>query len=187
MAPKPQSQSKERKRRAQTLDELLRSERGELMQQARFHSRRPEDAEEALSDACVEFLRFYDGPAGEDAVRWMLLVVKRCAWAITRRIEARAARYGVIDADMRDEELRFGTLSEQAGLAELVERSEETARTIELIEQLKPDERIALILVGLGYSYVEIGEARQWSQTKVRRCIYEGRTRVREELERGGN
>lgn len=157
------------------------------MQQARFHSRRPEDAEDALSDACVAFLRFYDGPTGEDAKRWMLLVVKRCAWAITRRTETHTVHYGVADAATRDEELQFGSLVEQVGLVELVERSEETARTIELIEQLKPDERIALILVGLGYSYAEIGEARHWSQTKVRRCIYEGRTRVREELKRGGN
>lgn len=187
MAPKPQSQSKARKRRARTLDELLRSERGQLMQQARFHSRRPEDAEEALSDACVEFLRFYDGSAGEDAVRWMLLVVKRCAWAITRRTEIRPARHGVVGVGLDDADLEASTSEAQLGLSELVERSEETVRTIELIEQLKPDERIALILVGLGYSYAEIGEARHWSQTKVRRCVYEGRTRVREELERGGN
>jgi len=188
MAPKPQSESNERGSRTRTLDALLRAERDQLMRQARFHSRRPEDAEEALSDACVEFLRFYDGPPGEDAVRWMLLVVKRCAWAITRRTEIRSARHGVIDiAALGDEELEVAALERQLDVPELAVRSEETDRLIELIEQLKSDEREALILLGLGCSYAEIGEMRGWSRTKVRRCIYEGRARVREALERGGN
>jgi RNA polymerase sigma factor (sigma-70 family) len=188
MAPKPQSESSERGSRTRTLDTLLRAERGQLMRQARFHSRRPEDAEEALSEACVEFLRFYDGPPGEDAVRWMLLVVKRCAWAITRRTEMRSARHGVIDiAALGDEELQVAALERQLDVPDLAARSEETDRLIELIEQLKPDEREALILLGLGCSYAEIGEMRGWSRTKVRRCIYEGRARVREALERGGN
>jgi DNA-directed RNA polymerase specialized sigma24 family protein len=67
----------------------------------------------------------------------------------------------------------------------MAERSEETARILELIEQLKPDERAALILFGLGCSYAEIAELRGWSATKINRCLYEGRARVRELLERG--
>jgi RNA polymerase sigma factor (sigma-70 family) len=188
MAPQPQSQSNERHRRAAILDELLRSERGKLMRQARFHSRRPEDAEDALSDACVAFLRFYDGPAGTDALRWTLLVVKRCAWAITRRTETRSARHGVTDiAGLGDEELRVAALARPLELPELVERSQETARTIELIERLKPDERTALILLGLGYTYAEIGQLRGWSRTKVNRCVYEGRVHLRAALARGGS
>jgi DNA-directed RNA polymerase specialized sigma24 family protein len=81
-----------------------------LLRQARFHSHRIEDAEDALSDACVQFLRFYDGPAGEDALRWMLLVVKRAAWAIGRRGASREAR------------LRSGAIEPRIGPAELVER-----------------------------------------------------------------
>lgn len=189
MAPQPQSQSDRTDRRTVILDGLLRTERGQLMHQARFHSRRLEDAEDALSDACVEFLRFYDGrPSQDDAVRWMLLVVKRCAWAITRRTEIRAARHGVINISaLGDEELQVAALERQLDPPELAARSEETARLIDLIEQLKSDEREALILLGLGCTYAEIGEMRGWSRTKVRRCIYEGRTRVREALERGGN
>lgn len=186
MAPQPDRQSRrKRESRGGILGELLRAERGQLMHQARFHSRRPEDAEEALSDACVEFLRFYGGPPGEDAVRWMLLVVKRCAWAITRRTEIRAARHRVVDiAAAGDRELQLASLERQLDVPELAARSEETAR---LIEQLKPDEREALILLGLGCSYAEIAEMRGWSYTKVRRCIYEGRARVRQALKRGGN
>ncbi len=151
------------------------------MRQAHFHSRRHEDAEDALSDACVQFLRFYDGPPGDDALRWMLLVVKRAAWAITRQTTEREARYRLTATS----ELEFAVSGERSGPAELVERTEDSARIIELIEQLKPDERAALILLGLGCSYAEIGELRGWSRAKVHRCLKEGRARVRELVERG--
>lgn len=162
------------------LDRLLRAERRSLVRQARFHSRRPEDAEDALSDACVQFLRFYDGPPGDDALRWMLLVVKRSAWATTRQRTAREARYRLAVTA----EPAFAVPEARIGPAELVERAEDTARVIELIERLKPDERAALILLGLGCSYAEIGELRGWRRAKVHRCLKEGRARVRELLER---
>ncbi|MGA8744961.1 MAG: sigma-70 family RNA polymerase sigma factor [Solirubrobacterales bacterium] len=161
------------------MDQLLRTQRNRLLQQARFHSRRPEDAEDALSDACVQFLRFYDGPDETDALRWMMVVVKRCAWAIGRRIKTREARHEVVDTERFDEELAVVVREERSGPAELAERSEETARMIEMIDHLKPDERTALILFGLGCSYAEISEVRGWSMTKVNRCISEGRARLR--------
>jgi DNA-directed RNA polymerase specialized sigma24 family protein len=49
----------------------------------------------------------------------------------------------------------------------------------ERLAQLKPDERTALLLFGLGYSYHEIGERRGWSYTKVNRAITEGRAALR--------
>ena len=171
MATQPQSPSEERERRATALVDLLHVEHRRLIEQARAHSRWREDAEDALSDACVQFLRFYDGPSGEDALHWMLLVVKRCAWAIGRgRVPER------IDLAM---------LGESAGPVEIAERGEETEQTINAIAQLKRDERVALILFGLGYSYAEIHELRGWSTRKVHRCLAEGRRRVREMLERG--
>jgi DNA-directed RNA polymerase specialized sigma24 family protein len=51
-----------------------------------------------------------------------------------------------------------------------------------LINELKPDERTALLLLGLGYSYEEIGSGRGWSYTKVNRCIAEGRAELRTRL-----
>jgi DNA-directed RNA polymerase specialized sigma24 family protein len=72
--------------RAQILERLLLARRAQLLRHVRFHSERSQDAEDALADACVQFLRHYDGPAeAEDALRWLLLVAKRCAWEITRR------------------------------------------------------------------------------------------------------
>jgi RNA polymerase sigma factor (sigma-70 family) len=161
------------------LDRLLRDERARLMRQARSHSRRPEDADDALGDACVQFLRSYNGPAGEDALRWMLLVIKRCAWAIGRKGQARETRHGAAEYEAKVAD------TDAPGPAELVERAEETAQVVELIENLKPDERTALILLGLGCSRAEIRELRGWSAAKVHRCIVEGRERVRRLLERG--
>lgn len=152
------------------------------MRQARFHSHRHDDADDALSDACVQFLRFYDGPPDDDALRWMLLVIKRCAWAIRRKAVAR---------EWRTIRQRDGTGADaivpddRVGPFELVERAEDTAKVLAVIEQLKPDERTALILLGLGCTYAEIRELRGWSKTKLHRCLTEGRARVRELLDRG--
>jgi DNA-directed RNA polymerase specialized sigma24 family protein len=155
------------------------------MRQARFHSHRHDDADDALSDACVQFLRFYDGPAGDDALRWMLLVIKRCAWAIRRKAVARESRHWrtVRRGDGKGADAIVA--DDRVGPAELVERAEETAQILALVEQLKPDERTALILLGLGCTYAEIRELRGWSKTKLHRCLTEGRARVRELLERG--
>jgi hypothetical protein len=128
----------------------------------------------------VQFLRFYDGPPGRDALRWMLLVVKRCAWEISgsrSHIAIAAGGRGDIAPYIREE--RWGP-------AELIERFEESGQVTKLIEALKPAEREALILLGLGYSYKEIAQMRGWSRRKVDRCVTEGRATVRRRLERGG-
>jgi RNA polymerase sigma factor (sigma-70 family) len=185
MAPQPQSRSRAREKRAKLLERLLRAERRPLMRQARAHSRRREDAEDALGDACVQFLRFYEGPEGDQALRWMLLVVKRCAWAIQRRAKAREAHYRAPRNRPAVRTPEAMVPDGRVGPAELIERSEETARLIEAIEQLKPDERTALILVGLGCTRAEVRELRGWSEAKLHRCLSEGRAQVRELLARG--
>jgi RNA polymerase sigma factor (sigma-70 family) len=180
MASQPQNQRSQRGSRGEILEELLAFERSSLSRQARAHSKRAEDAEDALSEACVQFLRFYDGPPGRDALRWMLVVVKRCAWEISRGSKSHVA----VDARSKGDVAPL-VREERSGPAELVERFEEAARMAKLIEALKPAEREALILLGLGYSYKEIAEMRGWSMRKVTRCIAEGRATLRQSLERG--
>lgn len=126
-----------------------------------------------MADACVQFLRAYDGPAGEPALHWMLLVVKRCAWTIGRGRVAETLEIVVAD--------------DRPGPAELLERVDETAKVLAALESLKPDERVALLLLGLGCSYAEIRDLRGWSSRKVRRCLDEGRAHVRAALKKGGN
>lgn len=62
---------------------------------------------------------------------------------------------------------------------ELLEATEQTELARTLINQLKPNERRALTLLALGYSYREICNITGWTYTKVNRCIAEGRASLR--------
>ncbi len=176
MAPREDPRT-DRERRALILAEVLEAQRGRLLAQARRHSVRPEDAEDALGEASVQFLRFYPGPAGPDALHWMLTVVRRSAWEIGRRRRRREAR------DVTAEVEPAGGIDP----LERVARSEEAAEIAAAINSLKPDERAALLLFGLGLPYREIAELRGWSLTKVRRLIREGRAKARRRREGGVN
>jgi len=69
--------------------------------------------------------------------------------------------------------------SSGAGPVERLEQGERVARSREALQALKPAELRALTLLGAGYSYAEIGEITGFSQTKVNRCLAEGRQRFR--------
>jgi RNA polymerase sigma factor (sigma-70 family) len=183
MASQPYSHRRETAQRAPILERILRSERPRLLRHVRFHSERSQDAEDALADACVQFLRHYDGPAEmEDALRWMLLVAKHCAWEIARRRRRRECDHASVPSEV-DEAL---IAEPDDGPAEQAERAEETEHALAAIGRLAPDERTALILFGLGCSYKEIASMRGWSVAKVNRRLNEGRARVRRMLREGG-
>ncbi len=166
--------------RNKILEALLAEHRGALERQAIRHSQQPEGAEEALQDACVQFLAHFEGEGIEHALPWMLLTTKRCAWAIAR-VERRtpAERLAPTDCPDRDEQ-RWTVRDERPETAALAERRAEHAETVARFEALKPDERTALLLLGLGCSYEEIGALRGWTYTKVNRCVREGREALRE-------
>jgi DNA-directed RNA polymerase specialized sigma24 family protein len=167
-------------RRGEMLERLLDRDGPKLRHQARLHSQRPAAAEDALQDACAQFLRYYDGPP-EEALRWMYVVVKRCAWAIGRRAgRARETGYELPSEDGTGEEREIVPVDDRPVPAESAERREMTAQRLALLRDLKPDERTALLLLGLGYSYREIGRSRGWSYTKVNRCVAEGRAALRD-------
>jgi RNA polymerase sigma factor (sigma-70 family) len=182
MASQPHEHRQEKAgHRAQVLERLLLARRAQLLRHVRFHSERSQDAEDALADACVQFLRHYNGPdEGEDALRWLLLVAKRCAWEIARRRRRRRE-----DLQQSFEAEETGGASE-GDPAEGAERAEEAERVLAAIGRLIPDERDALVLFGLGYSYREIARLRGWTYTKVNRRLNEGRARVRRMLDEGG-
>jgi RNA polymerase sigma factor (sigma-70 family) len=171
-------------RRAQMLCQLLDRDGAKLRSQARLHAQRPADAEDALQDACVQFLRYYDGPA-EEAILWMQVVVKRCAWAIGRRASrVRETGYELSPADGDSETHERDPADDALGPAETAERDEAISERFALLDRLKPDERRALLLLGMGYSYREIGQGLGWTHTKVNRCIAEGRAALRQEGQR---
>jgi RNA polymerase sigma factor (sigma-70 family) len=154
------------------LEDLLAFERPRLLRQARRNSNRMADAEDALATACVQFLRFYDGQGGDRAIRWMMLVVKRCAWQLARQ-ESKA-----LPVPFEADEIS-AVASSGSDPADLVERRAEVSEVSALMAQLKPAERDALVLLGLGYSYKEIAQIQGWTRTKVNRCLSEGRAALR--------
>lgn len=170
-----QAESEQVGRRATILEQAMSEARAALRRQARRHAPGEAEAEDALQEASIDFLRSYDGPPGVDAVRWLNVAIKHRAWEQGHK-QRRARARTVIEVDDGPEiQLPAGTVDP----AERVARTEEVERFIAAMMQLKPDERTALIMFGLGYSYRDICERRGWTHTKVNRCIAEGRAALR--------
>ena len=125
-------------------------------------------------------MRRYEGEGNTHALRWMLLVVKRCAWAIGERQRRHESHRELTctDADVEGE-VPLLAVDDSVDPHLMVERTEQHATCTAMLARLKPDERAALLLLGLGYSYREIGELRGWTYTKVNRCLAEGRAALR--------
>ena len=169
-------------RRSHILTTLLTHPRRPLIRQATKHSARPEDAEDALQDACVQFLDHYQGEPGVQALRWMMLVTKRCAWAIDAHYREREVLSELTVGEALRATERPAIVAEAgSGLdpARLTERAEQRAERLTALGRLKSDQRIALVLLGLGLSYREIAARNQWSYTKVNRSLAEGRSALR--------
>jgi RNA polymerase sigma factor (sigma-70 family) len=142
--------------------ELYQAKRSFLLGVARRHAACEDEAEEALHEAFAAFLEGYDPSGGAPALPWLVTVTKRACW------RAKEKRGVCVEP---------GTLAEVVSgeapdPADRVERREEARRRL---GGLKVDERSALVLHGAGYTYGEIGERCGWTQTKVNRCLYEGR------------
>jgi RNA polymerase sigma factor (sigma-70 family) len=173
--------------RSELLDELMRTRSAALRRQAFRHSESAEAAEEALQDAAVQFLRCFEGEDADHALGWMMTTVKRCAWAITRRARRHPSFHlSTTDVPSAPGEEGFTALDDRPGPELLALRHAEQARTVAAFESLKPDERSALLMLGLGCSYREIQDQRCWTRTKVNRCLAEGRAAVRRSLEDDG-
>jgi len=153
------------------LDEVLREHHSQLLYRARHHSLDAADAEDALNEASLAFLRNYNGPPGEDALNWLKAVTKYTAWSFSRQAGERRRQLSSAEA---------GDLCPEAtDRSAQVAAREEFESLVCHLRALKPDEQAALLLVGFGFSYQEIAEMRSWSIRKTTRCIYEGRQRLR--------
>jgi DNA-directed RNA polymerase specialized sigma24 family protein len=126
-----------------------------------------------LQEASLDFLRLYDGPAGVDAVRWLQIAVKHRAWEGARKRRSHEARKR---RGATEREVLAAAVEE---FDEWVERADAVVQFFAALAHLKPDERTALLLLGLGCSYREICERQSWTHTKVNRCLAEGRAALR--------
>ena len=157
---------------------VIATHRTALIRQAARHAPRPADAEDAFQEACAAFMSTYEGPAGLDALRWLMVVVKRCAW----RLGEESRRHGVLaELTSTDAEVSPGaclTAAAERAACDPALLHEQHVHDRDLLVELaalKPDQRDALVLLGAGFGYAEIGDRRGWTKTKVNRCLAEGR------------
>ncbi len=150
-----------------------------LRRTARRYSLCEDDAEDALQRGLEILLG--KAPTGDsrELIKWTQTVVKHEALAIRRERERILAPPA---AGAEDWVALLPAGSD--GPAEKAERREAIARSREALRELKPQELRALTLLAEGYSYAEIGEITSWSQTKINRCLAEGRERFRSLISR---
>lgn len=113
----------------------------------------------------------------DKAARWMVTVTKREAWALYRQ-QARFVDDSVLSNEDSQATFVERTESPAPGPYEVAVRSEAVERRMEALAQLFPDEKRALFLHEVGYSYQEIQDLTGWTYTKINRCMAEGRERL---------
>lgn len=170
-------------RKRAAVETYARSEAA-LRRTARRYSLCADDAEDALQRALEILLRKAPSDDPRELVKWTQTVVKHEALAIRRERERTFAGPAAARTGSGDEDWVALLPARTAGPAERVERREAIARSREALQALKPQELRALTLLAEGYSYVEIGEITGFSQTKINRCLAEGRERFRKLISR---
>lgn len=159
--------------------ELVAREEAELRHTARRYSICEDDAEDAYQRALEILLVKAPSDRPRELIRWTKTVVKHEALAIRRN---RERLLGAAGDSVGDPVERLA--ADNAGPGERTEQREEVARTREALMALKPAELKTLTLLAAGYTYEEIGAETGFSQTKVNRCLAEGRERFRRLLDR---
>lgn len=149
-----------------------------LKRTAQRYSLCGDDADDALQRALEILLKKAPSEDPRELIRWTQTVVKHEALAVRRDRERILSGPAAI-ADPRREDWVSLLPAREDGPPEQAERREAIARSREALQTLKPQELRALSLLAEGYSYVEIGEITGYSQTKVNRCLAEGRERFR--------
>lgn len=149
-----------------------------LRRTARRYSLCADDADDALQRSFEILLRKAPTDDQRQLIKWMQTVVKHEAMAIRRdRERTLAGPAAAAQPDAGDWVSQLPAATD--GPPEHAERREAIVRSREALQGLKPQELRALTLLAQGYSYVEIGEMTGYSQTKINRCLAEGRERFR--------
>jgi RNA polymerase sigma factor (sigma-70 family) len=178
-APEHPTADANRRARAERLaTEIYAKHRPHLLRIATRNALSPEDAEDALQDAFIIFAAKFDPDGEAHPLAWLTLVLKRECWGRRKRerLDRRALPNG--DPEALDDVIASipDTAHTPDARAELADRAAEIGRHM---AALKPQERRALSLLALGFTYREIGELTGWTYTKINRCIAEGRARIR--------
>jgi RNA polymerase sigma factor (sigma-70 family) len=155
-----------------------------LRRTARRYSLCADDADDALQRALEILLIKAPTDDPRELIRWTQTVVKHEALAVRRDRERILSGPAAVATEPGREDWVARIPAGGDGPAERAERHEAIARSREALQALKPQELRALSLLAEGYSYKEIGEITGFSQTKINRCLAEGRERFRRLLSR---
>jgi RNA polymerase sigma factor (sigma-70 family) len=165
--------------------ELVARHEAALRRTARRYSLCAEDAEDAYQRTLEILLTKAPTDDLRELIRWTHTVAKHEALALRHNRERLLGPVAAAAGEDGGQEDWVELLpAEVAGPAERFERREAIARSREALQALKPQELRALTLLAEGYSYAEIGEITGFSQTKINRCLAEGRERFRSLLSR---
>jgi RNA polymerase sigma factor (sigma-70 family) len=182
MADQPNNRisTKQRRRNAQLLQDLLQRKEHLLRRQAKRHADGPDDVDDALQSAYTLFLERFRGDC--EPLAWLYTTVKREAWAIRRRGWRQRETSSNVPFNGGELDLCDALPSEVPGPIARLERRDRLAEQMEALSSLKQDERRALWLLGLGLSYAEITQVTGWTHTKINRCVSEGRSTLRRKV-----
>jgi RNA polymerase sigma factor (sigma-70 family) len=146
---------------------------------ARRYSLCADDVEDTLQHTLELLLRDAPSEDPHELIKWTQTVVKHKALAIRQDRERTLADPASVIAECNRGDWVSLIPAEGDGPPERVERRETIARSREALQALKPQELRALTLLAEGYSYLEIEQITGFSQTKINRCLAEGRERFR--------
>jgi RNA polymerase sigma factor (sigma-70 family) len=155
-----------------------------LHRTARRYSLCAADADDAVQRGLEILLTKAPKGNSRELIRWTQTVVKHEALAVRRERERILGGPAAAPNEEGREDWVALIPTEADGPPERAERREAIARSREALQALKPQELRALSLLAEGYTYVEIGEITGFSQTKINRCLAEGRERFRSLLSR---
>lgn len=165
-------------RKRAALETFARNE-ATLRRIARRFSLCADDAEDVLQHTLEILLRDAPSEDPRELIKWTQTVVKHKALAIRRDRERTLADPATLAFEPSCEDWVSLLPAAGDGPPERAERREAIARSREALQALKPQELRALTLLAEGYSYVEIEQITGYSQTKINRCLAEGRERFR--------
>jgi len=159
--------------------ELIARHGPALRQTARRYSLCADDAEDAYQRGLEIVLTKAPTDRARELFAWTKTVIKHEALAIRRSRERLLGTPSPPGRESYDGDWVALIPTSGDGPDERLERREAIARSREALRALKPAELQALTLLAEGYSYAEIGAIAGFSQTKVNRCLAEGRERFR--------
>ena len=137
------------------------------------------DPNEAVQEAFALFLAHYDTQAGSPPLAWLRLTLRRWCWAACGR-RRHAGRLGAAPSGLAapDEPWwrQWRLAVDDGDVAGRLDRIEQVSAGM---ERLRPEQRRALSLLALGYTYSEIGERLGLSEKQVDHRLSAGRAALR--------